>query len=155
MTAASPHSFALVPASYVYLRRGDEVLLQLRQNTGYMDGRWAAAAAGHVELGETGPATAQREAREELGIDLDDGDLAFLTTLLRTDGSATPREQRVEFFFTVSTWRGVPHVCEPRKCAALEWYPLTALPDAMPPHERFVLTQWAKGGMPPLTAFGF
>jgi len=155
MTAASTHSFSLVPASYVYLRRGDEVLLQLRQNTGYMDGHWAAAAAGHVELGETGPATAQREASEELGIDLTADDLTFLTTLIRTDGSATPREQRVEFFFTASTWHGVPHVREPRKCAALEWYPITALPEAMPPHERFVLTQWAKGGMSPLTSFGF
>ena len=28
---------------------GDEVLLQLWQNTGYMDGRWGAGAAGHVE----------------------------------------------------------------------------------------------------------
>ena len=40
--------FVVVPASYVYLMRngaaGTEVLLQLRQNTGYMDGRWAAAA---------------------------------------------------------------------------------------------------------------
>lgn len=32
------HSFALVPASYVLLLRGRDVLLQRRQNTGYMDG---------------------------------------------------------------------------------------------------------------------
>ena len=45
-----------------------EVLLQLRQNTGYMDGHWAAAAAGHVERGETAYDAAQREAAEELDI---------------------------------------------------------------------------------------
>lgn len=28
----------LVPEAYVILRRANEVLLQLRQNTGYMDG---------------------------------------------------------------------------------------------------------------------
>ena len=43
----------MVPASYVYLLRevdgATEVLLQLRQGTPYMDGHWAAAAAGHVE----------------------------------------------------------------------------------------------------------
>ena len=69
--------FVVVPASYVYLLRegaaGTEVLLQLRQNTGYMDGRWAAAAAGHVERGETAYDAARREALEEVGVD-DHGD---------------------------------------------------------------------------------
>jgi hypothetical protein len=39
--------FSVVPAAYVYLSRGDQVLLQRRQNTGYMDGMWVAGAAGH------------------------------------------------------------------------------------------------------------
>ena len=46
--------FQVVPAAYVVLRRsdiGDEVLLQLREGTGYMDGHCATAAAGHVEAG--------------------------------------------------------------------------------------------------------
>ena len=43
----------MVPAAYVILRRGDEVLLQLRRNTGFRDGHWACAAAGHVEAGES------------------------------------------------------------------------------------------------------
>ena len=55
-----------MPAAYVFLLRpgadGDEVLLQLRQNTGYMDDHWAAAAAGHVERGETAYDAARREA---------------------------------------------------------------------------------------------
>ena len=59
--------FVVVPASYVFLLRdgitGPEVLLQLRQNTGYMDDHWAAAAAGHVERGETAYDAARREAR--------------------------------------------------------------------------------------------
>ena len=78
--------FRVVPASYVFLLRrgsdGDEVLLQLRQNTGYMDGYWAAAAAGHVERGETAYDAARREAREE--IDVDDLELEFLTSMQRT-----------------------------------------------------------------------
>nr|BFF17655.1 hypothetical protein GCM10025730_11760 [Promicromonospora thailandica] len=43
--------FALVPAAYLFLRREGQVLLQLRQGTGYRDGFWACAAAGHVEEG--------------------------------------------------------------------------------------------------------
>ena len=45
------------------------MLLQLRQNTGFMDGHWAAAAAGHVEKGETAYDAARREAAEEIGVD--------------------------------------------------------------------------------------
>ena len=53
MTQAPSHGrFVVVPAAYVFLLRArarHRVLLQLRQNTGYMDDHWAAAAAGHVE----------------------------------------------------------------------------------------------------------
>ena len=58
----------MVPASYVFFLRDDHVLLQLRQNTGYMDDHWAAAAAGHVEKGETAYDAARREALEEVGV---------------------------------------------------------------------------------------
>ena len=61
--------FRVVPAAYVFLLRpgpdGDEVLLQRRRNTGYMDDHWAAAAAGHVERARrrTTPRTARRWRR--------------------------------------------------------------------------------------------
>ena len=49
--------FRVVPAAYVVFRRDrdghSEVLLQLRRGTGYMDGFWATAAAGHVEADES------------------------------------------------------------------------------------------------------
>lgn len=66
--------FVVVPAAYVFLvrpdptSRGREVLLQLRRGTGFMDGHWAAAVAGHVERGETVFAAACREAAEEIGV---------------------------------------------------------------------------------------
>ena len=63
--------FAVVPAAYVILRRNDEILLQQRRNTGFRDGFWATAAAGHVERGEAVVDAAVREAREELGVDVD------------------------------------------------------------------------------------
>jgi len=54
--------FSVVPAAYVVLRRGDEVLMLLRANTGYMDGFWAVPA-GHVEKGESVVEAAVREVR--------------------------------------------------------------------------------------------
>jgi 8-oxo-dGTP pyrophosphatase MutT (NUDIX family) len=128
--------FVVVPASYVFLITDDHVLLQLRQNTGYMDGHWAAGAAGHVERGETAYDAAAREATEELGVT--DVDLAFELTMHRTQG-ADPIDERVDFFFTARSWQGEPRILEPTKCAELRWFPLDALPEPLVPHERLAL----------------
>ncbi|MBS2936545.1 NUDIX domain-containing protein [Nocardioides sp. J2M5] len=138
--------FALVPASYVYLLRdgdaGTEVLLQQRGPVPYMPGHWAAAAAGHVEPGETAYDAARREALEELGI----GDVAldFAFTMQRSQfGPAV--EERVDFFFTARSWSGEPRIVEPEKASALAWAPLDALPDPMVPHEAHALAHLFSG----------
>ncbi|WP_145951271.1 NUDIX domain-containing protein [Micrococcus luteus] len=148
-------SFALVPASYVYLLRGEEVLLQHRWNTGYMDGYWVAGAAGHIEPGETARRAAAREVREEAGVVVPEGSLELVTVMQRTDGSANPREQRVDWFWTSRTWEGSPRVCEPRKADRLEWFALDALPDPIPEYERYVLEGLRDGTLPLDSAFGF
>ena len=158
------HSFTLVPAAYVYLLRPDpgavgedaaaassatQVLLQLRRNTGYMDGHWACGASGHVE------------AAEELGIGVEAKDLSALTAMHRTnDLGGAALEQRIDLFFTLRTWTGTPAVREPAKNAGLRWFSLTDLPEAVPPHERHVLELLAAsldGGkpVPPIITFGF
>ncbi len=132
--------FVVVPASYVFLLRdgtdGTEVLLQHRQNTGYMDDHWAAAAAGHVERGETAYAAAHREALEELGIT--DLALTFEFSMQRTRHDAAI-DERIDFFFTARSWSGEPRILEPEKCAELRWCPLSALPDPVVPHELLAL----------------
>jgi 8-oxo-dGTP pyrophosphatase MutT (NUDIX family) len=136
--------------------RGDgaeaEVLLQLRRNTGYMDGYWAAAAAGHVEKGETAYDAVRREAVEEL--DVSDLHLAFVTAMQRTRG-ADPIDERIDFFFVARGWSGEPRVVEPVKCAELRWCRLDSLPDPVVPHELVVLTGLRSGYVPPYTHFGF
>ncbi len=156
--ATGAERFVIVPASYVFFLRdnGDpavaEVLLQLRRGTGYMDEHWAAAAAGHVERGETAAAAARREAAEE--VDVTDVELEFLTAMQRT-AHDLPIDERVDFFFAARSWSGMPRIVEPMKCAAMEWFPLAALPDPVVPHERFVLEALRTGAVPPLTHFGF
>ena len=146
--------FTVVPASYVYLLRegeaGPEVLLQLRRNTGYMDDHWAAAAAGHVERGETAYDAARREAAEELGIA--GLDLAFELTMHRT-AHDQPIDERVDFFFSARGWRGEPRIVEPQKCADLRWWPLDDLPDGVVPHEGLALASLGSGV--PYTTYGF
>lgn len=156
MSDPSHGRFVVVPASYVFLLRegeeGTEVLLQLRRNTGYMDEHWAAAAAGHVERGETAYDAAHREAREELGIR--DVDLAFVTAMQRTRGGE-PIDERIDFFFTARSWSGEPVIVETDKAADLRWCPLGALPDPVVPHERAVLDALRTGTTTAYSTFGF
>ncbi|WP_433676086.1 NUDIX domain-containing protein [Microbacterium gorillae] len=151
----SRHRLALIPASYIYLRRGGEVLLQQRQNTGYMDGHWVAGAAGHIEAGETARAAAVREAREELGVAIAREHLTLITVMQRTDGSADLREQRVDWFWTATRWEGVPRIMEPDKASRIEWHSLAALPAPIPAYERAVLNGLRDDDLPLDTAMGF
>jgi 8-oxo-dGTP diphosphatase len=148
--------FVVVPASYVFLTRegatGPEVLLQLRQNTGYMDDHWAAAAAGHVERGETAYDAAHREAAEEIAVTA--LDLEFVTAMQRTR-HADPVDERIDFFFLARHWAGEPRIMEPEKCAELRWCPLDALPEPVVPHELQVLQAIRSGTTTAYSTFGF
>jgi 8-oxo-dGTP diphosphatase len=151
--------FRVVPAAYVLLLRstdrGDEVLLQLRRNTGYRDEHWAAAAAGHVEADESVHAAACREAAEEVGVTIVPADLVPLTAMHRTHRNQDPIDERVDFFFTCRRWTGEPELKEAAKAAEMRWYPLDDLPDPVVPHERFVLDGLRTGDLPAITVYGF
>ena len=144
--------FVVVPAAYVFLLRtgptGDEVLLQLRQNTGYMDAHWAAATAGHIERGETAYDAAQRESAEELG--LDGVDLSFGTQCSARAGrtqsmsastSSSPLARGLE---NQRSWsrRSAPRFAGARS---------RPCPDPVVPHERAVLDGLRLGGLPAYT----
>lgn len=120
-----------------------------------MDGHWVAGAAGHVEVGETAAGCAVREAAEELGIIVAESDLEPLTVMQRTDGTADPLEQRVDWFFAAHRWNGEPRIQEPGKCAAVAWHLLTCLPTPMPNYEQQVLHDMALGNLSMFSQHGF
>lgn len=149
------HDFRVVPAAYVFLRRGEDVLLQLRQGTGFMDGHWAAAAAGHVEADESVFDAASREAAEELGITIERSQLTPLTAMHRTQRNHEAIDERVDFFFECWSWSGEPHLLETQKAADLGWFSLDALPYPVVPHELVVLEALRAGTLTPVVTFGF
>lgn len=151
--------FMVVPAAYVAMFRngptGPEVLLQLRNGAGYMDGYWETPA-GHIEEGET-PAEAAirevREVREELDVGILEAKLEPLTAMYRTGDGGLPTDNRVDFFFACKTWAGTLRRVEPDKSAALFWYPLWSLPTPVIPHELYVLQGIITGALPQFSSF--
>lgn len=71
------------------------MLVIRRGNTRYLNGFWSVPA-GHLEAGETAEQACVRETREEVGVELDVGDLRFA---LVQQKSGVDGEERVDFFF--------------------------------------------------------
>ncbi|GLW75276.1 hypothetical protein Kpho02_75730 [Kitasatospora phosalacinea] len=117
------------------------VLLGRRHNTRYADRLWHTPAS-HLVPGESVTAAMVREAEEELGITIAEGDLELLHALhhLDVDGRS-----RVQLFFGVPRYEGALRNAEPDKCSALEWWPLDDLPADTVPYTAHTLHRIALG----------
>jgi 8-oxo-dGTP diphosphatase len=117
--------FSMIASVYLVLKNeNDEVLLLLRQNTGYKDGEYGLPA-GHVDGNEELTIAMAREAKEEAGIDINPADLKLIHVMHRNKTD----HERVDFFFECNTWNGKVTNTEPHKCAELGWYAMDNLPD--------------------------
>ncbi|MDQ5919360.1 MAG: 8-oxo-dGTP diphosphatase [Patescibacteria group bacterium] len=124
----------IVPAAYLILRKGKEVLLSRRFQTGFMDGSYSLPA-GHVDAGESIRTCAVREALEEIGVTVRPEDLRLVHTRSRLAADY----ERVDLFFEAVTWSGEIQNKEPEKCDDLAFFSLDALPEAMVSDVREVL----------------
>ncbi len=120
-----------VPAVYLFLRKGDEILLMRRQSSGYYDG-WYSVPAGHVEAGELPLEGLIRETAEEIGIVIDPKDVKLVHTMYRTKHDETG--DRVDLFFLSKKWSGEIRIMEPNKCTGIQWFPIKKLPENMMHH---------------------
>ena len=100
----------------------NEVLLSLRKNTGYGDGKYELPG-GHVEEGEDLKQAMVREAKEELLINIKENDLKIIHILHHYTGD------RVNFILTTDVYEGIPSIGEPDKCEKLEWFNINNLPN--------------------------
>ncbi|MBS0620869.1 MAG: NUDIX domain-containing protein [Verrucomicrobia bacterium] len=109
--------------AHLILEKEGQVLLMLRQNTGFYDGEYGLVS-GHVESGEGATEGMIREAKEEIGIDLSLDDLK----VVHISHNQSDR-QNVDIFFHATRWKGEIHNQEPHKCKELRFFPLDQLPE--------------------------
>ena len=131
-----------VPAVYLFLRKGNEILLMRRQGSGYYDS-WYSIPAGHVEAGELPLEGLVRETAEELGIVIDPKDAKLVHTMYRTKHDETG--DRADLFFLSTKWSGEIKIMEPNKCDDIKWFPINALPKNVMHHVKEALIHSEKG----------
>jgi len=102
---------------HLVLRRGEQVLLGQRHNTGYADGSWHLPS-GRTEDSESATSALIREAGEEIGVGIDPEAARFVHLMHhRTEAG------RIALFFEATAWTGEPTNQEPDKCTGWDWFP--------------------------------
>lgn len=108
---------------YLVLRRENKILLFLRQNTKFEDGKWSLIA-GHVEENENATTAMVREALEEANIEILPENLKVVYIMDRI----TPGRQNIDIFFNCSEYSGELFNNEPHKCGGLSFFDINNLP---------------------------
>lgn len=81
-----------------------------------------------------------REAREEVGVEIDVQDLEVVGVMHRLSD-----DERIDFFLEAASWSGEITNREPGKCDRLAWFDLDELPDNVVPYVRRALTNYRQG----------
>lgn len=115
-----------VPAVYLILRKGTDVLMMRRAKASYEGGKYMPPA-GHVEAGELPQDAAVRETREETGVTVRAEDVRFAHAMYRKAVDETG--DRLDIFFETSIWSGSPGIMEPDKCEDMRWFDEAELPE--------------------------
>ncbi|HUO56346.1 MAG TPA: NUDIX domain-containing protein [Candidatus Paceibacterota bacterium] len=136
--------YKIIPEVFLLLIVDGKILLSRRFQTGYEDGNYGLPA-GHGEDRETMREGVAREAREEIGIEINLDDLDFRLVQNRWCDDPENPHARIGFYFTARTWKGEPTNKEPDKCDDLDWFSLDKLPQNIVPHVRATIESYCKG----------
>ncbi len=129
----------MIVCPYPFIVRRGKILLTRRKNTSYMDGMYSLPA-GHEETDESLLTCLVREAKEEVGIIIDPKTPALVHVMHRNE-----EDVRMDLFYLVSVWNGMPKICEPDKCDSMGWYAYSKLPQNTVPYIRAAIEAWQKG----------
>lgn len=80
---------------------------------------------GHVENNESMKTATCREAKEELGIDINPEDLEFVCMIHKNTNNVI----YYNGYFKATKWKGEPTIKEPEKNEEIKWVNINELPD--------------------------
>ena len=112
----------------VIILQDNKVLLQKRANTGYSDGLYALPG-GCIDGKEPLTQACVREAKEELGIDVQLSDLQLVATCHAAGHTGHRPHELLLFCFQVTKYTGTLQNAEPHKCEEIRFFPLDQLPE--------------------------
>jgi 8-oxo-dGTP diphosphatase len=124
---------------HLILHREGQILLGLRANTGFADGWWSVPG-GRLESGEPLTSALAREAKEEIGVVIDEADLELAVVCHHNDAD----EARIGMFFAADKWFAEVTNAEPDKCERLAWFPTRELPVATVGYVRAAVEGWQR-----------
>ena len=107
------------------LENQNKILLMKRKNTGYEDGKYSLPG-GHVEANEEIRKALVREAKEEIGININVEDVEFYKVLNR---KVSENQEYVDFVFKITHWTGDVSNNEKDKCEEIIWADKDQIPE--------------------------
>ena len=125
----------LIPCVCLILKKDNKILLLKRKNTGWCDGQYSLVG-GSSDGNETMTYAVIREAKEELGIEIDKKCLKVVHAVL-TSGHENQRV--VSFIFEATSWKGEPKNMEPEKHENFEWFELNNFPENIIPCDKLII----------------
>ena len=139
MTHLDDGSFKLTVS--LILQRGEEILLQLRNQTGYMDGYWDLGVSGHVKNQEDLRSAVVREALEELNLEIIPKKLKFVTLIQNVRYNYI----YTYFLYEISLSDEIKYrVNEPDQIKDLFWAKMNSLPKNILPHNKVAIESYSQ-----------
>jgi len=117
-------------AVFIVFRKNSKAAFLLRGDLPWMADHYGLPS-GKVEIAEPFSLAAVREAKEEVGVDIDPKDLKYLLTMQRNSGKQDDGTilEWVDMYFEATKWKGELYNAEPHMHRKLDWLDLKNLPE--------------------------
>lgn len=134
----------------VGVKNNNEVLLGKRINTNHMNNHWSLPA-GHVYEGESCTSAFLREAKEEIGLEINSNDFILAGAMHQF---SDPYDY-INYIYLANLEKYTPQNTEPKKCAELRFFNIDKLPDPMEQYIKFIIETALKNKNPWILEYGF
>lgn len=117
-------------AVHLIIIRDNKILLLKRFNTGVFDGYWCMPT-GKIEEGESPLQAIIREAKEEVGLDINPSLATIVTANVPNIFDSSSKYKDINFFFICNNFENEPINMEPDKHDQMQWFDIDKLPNPM------------------------